>query len=74
MPTEHFVMTVQSIWDGEAKAAATASGLIETDGMTREEVYDQAKHEARQNLANTYPNRSIGELAVIHWSCEVNEP
>lgn len=73
MPQEHFVMTIQSIWNRVPQAAATTSGLIETDGMTAEEVYEQVHQRAVETWHEQYQRTDLGEVAVLLYNREVNE-
>jgi hypothetical protein len=74
MTQEHYVMTVQNIWNSEPHAAVTASGILETDGMTAQEVYDQARLETIASWRKRYPHMSLGEVAVLFYNREPNQP
>jgi hypothetical protein len=74
MPKEHVVMTVQSIWNREPPAVVTAAGILETDGMTAQEVYEQAHQGAMKEWRRQYPSTNLGKAAVLFYSREPNSP
>ena len=80
MPIEHFVITIQSVWDKEPNAIATESGLIETAGLTAEEVYEEVVQQGVDHWQEAYgtgrgiQSSSLGNVAVLFYHREVNEP
>ena len=81
MPQEHYIMTIQSIWNKEPRTPATASGLIETDGLSAEAVYEAVKAKAIDHWQDTYGvpgrgtfgGRDLGDVAVLFYQRQVNE-
>lgn len=74
MPQEHYVMTIQSIWNGEPKEAHTVSGVIETNGLSARQVYEQIHGQAVEDWRDCYYNISMGEVAVLLYHRELNTP
>lgn len=68
----HYVMTVQSVWNREPKAAVTVSGTL-SNPATREEAYAQSFEAAMVAWRQRYHGTSSGEMVVLFFSLERNE-
>ncbi|HLB66092.1 MAG TPA: hypothetical protein VJJ78_00640 [Candidatus Saccharimonadales bacterium] len=71
MPIEHFVITIQSVWDKEPNAIATESGLIETAGLTAEEVYEEVVQQGVDPIGKklTVPVEVSKAAHSATWQC-----
>lgn len=74
MPQEFLSMTLQSFWDGKPHGAVTAVRVMETDGMTAQEVYGAMRDQTVKEWKGIYTRTILGEVVVLHYHRELNEP
>lgn len=67
----HYVMTIQSVWNGEAKGLVTVEGLTATS--RRSQAYAEAVEQAKGAWRRSYPQTSLGQVAVVFFAFEKEE-